>query len=247
MGELIVNNKDIVVPGEELAQGLDYLPSFGTYREENFIISARLGMVNIDGRTIKITPLTGRYSPKRGDTIIAKVIDVTFSGWRLETNCAYAAMLSVKDATSDFIARGADLTKYFDIGDYLVAKITNVTSQKLIDLTMKGPGLRKLIGGRVIKVNTNKVPRIIGKQGSMISMIKDATNCKIIVGQNGLAWINGDPQNEFIAVSTIKKIEEESHISGLTERVKEYLQEQTKNMNIPKPTTHEEHDDYRGE
>jgi len=81
------------------------------------------------------------------------------------------------------------LTKYFDIGDYVMAKIINVTSQKLVDVTMKGPGLRKLKGGRIIQVNPYKVPRIIGKAGSMVTMIKDATGCRILVGQNGLVWI----------------------------------------------------------
>ena len=53
--------------------------------------------------------------PKIGDTIICKVIDVGFNGWRIDTNSAYSAMLSMKDATSDFIARGANLTQYYDL------------------------------------------------------------------------------------------------------------------------------------
>lgn len=150
------------------------------------------------------------------------------SGWRIEFGSPYTAMLSMKDATSEFIAKGADLTKYFNLGDYLVMKIVNVTSQKLVDVSMKGPGLRKLRGGRIIEVNTNKVPRIIGKQGSMVSMIKDATGCKITVGQNGSIWIDGEPKMELIAVNTIKKIAEESHLSGLTDKIKAYLDKEIK-------------------
>ena len=227
LGEILTKPKEIVVPGEDLASGMDFIPSFGTYRDKEKIVASRLGIVNIDGKIIRIVPLSGKYSPKRGDTIIGRVEDVSYSGWRVSTNSAYAAMLSVKDATSEFIVRGADLTQYFDLDDYIVAKITNVTSQKLIDLTMRGPGLRKLIGGRIIEVNTNKVPRIIGKQGSMVGMIKDATGCKITVGQNGLLWITGEPKNEIIAIDSIRKIEEESHLSGLTERIKEFLEKKT--------------------
>jgi exosome complex component RRP4 len=138
-------------------------------------------------------------------------------------------MLSLKDATSDFIAKGADLTKYYDFNEYIVAKIYNVTSQNLIDLTLKGPGLRKLSGGRIINVTPHKVPRIIGKNGSMISMIKDATRCQIVVGQNGVIWISGEPENEIIAVETIRKIESESHKSGLTDEISKHLEEITKN------------------
>ena len=228
MSEIKIKDKEISVPGETLATGMDILPGMGTYRNGEKILANRLGLVSIDGRTIKLIPLSGRYIPKTGDTIICKVIDVSFSGWRLDTNSAYSAMLSMKDATSEFITRGANLTQYYDLGDYLVCKIVNVTSQKLIDVTMKGPGLRKLKGGRIIEVNTNKVPRIIGKQGSMVIMIKDATKCNIVVGQNGSIWIDGEPMNELLAIQTIRKIEKESHLSGLTDKIKEFLENKTK-------------------
>lgn len=227
MSKILVKDKDVVVPGEALAEGMDSLPGNGTYRDGDNIRAGRLGLVGVDGRTIKLINLSGRYIPKRNDTIICKVIDVNFSGWRLDTNCAYSAMLSMKDGSSDFIARGADLTQYYNLGDYLICKITNVTSQKLIDVTMKGPGLKKLKGGRIVQVNTNKVPRIIGKQGSMVSMIKQATGCRIMVGQNGLVWLEGDAKGELIAVKAIKKIEEESHLSGLTDRIKAFLEKET--------------------
>ena len=109
-------------------------------------------------------------------------------------------------------------------------KIVIVTSQKLVDVTMKGPGLRKLKGGRIIDVSTHKVPRIIGKQGSMVVMIKDATKCNIVVGQNGWIWIDGEPTNELLAIQTIRKIEKESHLSGLTDRIKEFLEKNLKNL-----------------
>lgn len=227
MGKLLVKNKDIAVPGEILAEGMDNLPGEGTYRDGENIIGGRLGLVVVDGRAVKLIALSGRYIPKKHDTIIGKVEDITFSGWRIDTNSAYPAMLSMKDATSDYIARGADLTMYYDLGDYVVCNIVNVTSQKLVDVSMKGIGLRKLSGGRVVEVNTHKVPRIIGKQGSMVSMIKEATNCGIVVGQNGLVWIDGEPKGELIAVNAIKKIEEESHLSGLTDKIKEFLEKET--------------------
>jgi exosome complex component RRP4 len=223
MSKLLVNDKSIVVPGEVLAEGMDYLPGKGTYRLGDRILAEILGLVYIEGRAIKLIPLSGRYMPKRNDTIIAKVIDVTLNGWRLEINSAYTAMLPVKDATAQYIARGADLTTYFNIGDYLVTKITNVTSQKLVDVTTKGPGLKKLYGGRIIKVNPHKVPRIIGKQGSMVSLVKDATGTRITVGQNGLIWIDGEPANVTKAVSAIHMIEDNSHTKGLTDKVKAFL------------------------
>ncbi len=227
MSQILVKDKAIVVPGEELAEGMEFFPSFGTYREENKIFASRLGLVNVDGKVLKIVPLSGRYIPKINDTIIGKIDDVSYSGWRIDLNSAYSAMLNSKDGVTEFVERGADLSRFYDIGDYVVCKIINVTSQKLIDMTMKGPGLRKITGGRIIEVNTHKVPRIIGKAGSMVSMIKNATNCRIIVGQNGLVWLDGEPTNEKIAVDAIRKIEKEAHFQGLTDRIKEYLEKAT--------------------
>lgn len=226
--QIFAKDKDIVVPGEVLAEGIGFLPGFGTYREGNEIRAQRLGLASIDGKVLRIIPVGGAYVPKLNDRVIGKVIDVLMTGWRLEINSPYSAVLTVKDATSEFVNRGADLTQFYQLGDYVVAKITNVTSQKLIDVTMKGPGLRKLHGGRIINVNPQKVPRIIGKEGSMVTMLKDATGCNITVGQNGLVWIEGEPEQEVIVVKTIKKIEELSHTTGLTDTIKGHLEAVTK-------------------
>jgi exosome complex component RRP4 len=226
MSEIKANDKEVVVPGEVLAEGMEFLPSFGTYREGDKILASRLGLLNVDGKVLKLVPLSGVYHPKKGDTIICQVTEILMSGWRVDTNSAYSAVINMKDATSEFIPRGADLTKYFAIGDYIIGKIVNVTSQMLVDVSLKGPGLRRLGGGRIVKVNSNKVPRIIGKQGSMVSMIKDYTNCKILVGQNGIVWLSGeDPAKELLAVETIRKIEAEAHFSGLTDNIKVFLEE----------------------
>lgn len=224
MSGLLIEEKQVVVPGEELAKGMDYLPGFGTYRDNDAIRACRHGLLSVEGRALKIIPLSGRYIPKKYDVVIAKIVDVLMSGWILETNSAYRAMINVKDATSSFIERGADLSQIFGIGDYVVGKIVNVTSQKLVDISTKAPGMKKLVGGRIIHVNPYKVPRIIGKQGSMVSMIKRATGCKITVGQNGVIWLSGEPEKEVTAYQAIRMIEDQAHISGLTDVIKTYLE-----------------------
>jgi len=85
-----------------------------------------------------------------------------------------------------------------------------VTSQKLIDVRMKGPGLRKLESGRLVRISPYKIPRVIGKDG----------------GQNGLVWISGEPAQEVIVERAIRKIDEEAHLGGLTERMATWLKEQ---------------------
>ncbi|MBI2138174.1 RNA-binding protein [Candidatus Woesearchaeota archaeon] len=227
MTEWLVKEKEIVVPGEKLVTGMDALPGIGTYREGDSIYAGRLGLTYLDGRTIKLIPLSGRYSPKKDDVIVGKVFNIGMYGWNIDTNSAYPAVLNLKEASADFIPKGADLTRYYSIGDYLVCQVFNVTSQKLIDVSMRGPGLVKLTGGRVIAVSPQKVPRIIGKQGSMVMLLKQASSCLITVGQNGLVWIKGEPSMEFLVERAIRMIEEQSHISGLTEAVSAFLEAET--------------------
>ncbi|HOI18953.1 MAG TPA: exosome complex RNA-binding protein Rrp4 [Candidatus Woesearchaeota archaeon] len=224
MSEIKVENKQVVIPGEELASGLDFVPSGAAFRENEKIFSKRVGLTSIDGRVIKVIPLAGAYVPNTNDVIIGKISDILLSGWRINLFSAYDGVLNIKDAVNEFIRKGEDLTKFFEIGDWVVTKVTNVTSQKLVDLSTRGPGLRKLDQGRILRVSPYKVPRIIGKQGSMVNMIKDNTNTQITVGQNGVIWISGEPEMEVVVGELIKTIEENSHTSGLTERVKGLLE-----------------------
>jgi len=228
MSEVYVQNKQIVIPGELLGTGMDLLPSGSTFREDENIYSSKVGIVTLEGRLVKVIPLAGRYVPKKGDTIVGIVNNILMSGWRVDLDGPYEAVLSVRDATEQYIAKGDDLKRIINIGDVIFAKVSNVTTQMLIDLTLKGPGYKKLYGGRIIRVTSSKVPRIIGKKGSMIKIIKDATSCKIVVGQNGRVWLSGEPEMEILAIRTINKIEEEAHTSGLTERIKEFLEAETK-------------------
>lgn len=220
---LLKEEKTIVTPGEVLAEGMDYLPGDGTMRRGEDIIATMLGLMNLKGRLLKITPVAGGYLPAKNDMIIGKVVDIIMSGWRVEINSAYSALLPLRDASSNFIPRGADLTQFYTFDDYIACRVSNVTSQNLVDLTMRGPGLKKLTGGRIIEVSPVKVPRIIGKNGSMVSMLKRASNCQLVVGQNGLVWVDGEPEKEIVVIEAVRMIEANAHRSGLTEQVEKYL------------------------
>lgn len=218
---LIVKEKEFVIPGDVIAEGIDYLPAQDVFREGDKIIAGQIGIVHVDNRLIKLIPLTGAYKPKPGDVVIGQVVNIGFNGWSLDIGFSNLALLSVRDGSSDFIERKSDLSRYFDFDDFLITKISNVGKGNLIDLTMKGHGLMKLQDGIIIDVGPSKVPRIIGKQGSMITLLKELSGCKINVGQNGKVWISGD--NSERVIEAIKLIERESYLSGLTEKIENLL------------------------
>ena len=225
MSELQVEERSVVIPGEILAEGMDFLPGDNTYRKEQRIYSKTLGSVSVSGRVLKIIPLAGPYLPRVGDRIIGRVKDILMSGWRINFGSAYSAVMNVKDASTRFIKKREDLSKILDIGDIVFVQISNVTSQNLIDIIMTEPGLKRLTGGRIIKISSQKVPRVIGKKGSMITLVKDKSGCEINVGQNGLVSIRGTPDGEYLAERAIKLIEKEAHLSGLTEKMTKFLAE----------------------
>lgn len=225
MENLMIKDKDIVVPGQVLAKSMDYLPAKGTYREGDEIRALQTGIVNISGRLIKLIPLKGPYIPKVNDMVIGRITDVGIGGWLLDIGFSNLAGLRVKDATAGYIPREAELSSYYKFGDYVITKLIRVTKEKLIDMTTKGRGLRKLEEGVIINVTSVKVPRIIGKGGSMISMIKEKTGCRIMVGQNGIIWLSGtDAEKEKLAIDAIYFIEENAHLEGLTDMVKDFLE-----------------------
>jgi exosome complex component RRP4 len=62
----------------------------------------------------------------------------------------------------------------------------------------------------------------------MIQMLKNQTGCRIYVGQNGRIWIDGELENIVLAVKAIRMIEDEAHSLGLTEKVKQFLEQNSR-------------------
>lgn len=221
--KILVQERQLVIPGEVLATGLDFLPSSGCYRENNMIKSKVLGLAKIKERFIGIVPLSGVYLPRPGDGIIGFIEDLQSTSWLVDINSPYDAIMVLGEAVGEFVdITKRDISTYFDIGDIIYAKILNVTKSKHVQVTMNDHRAKKLSDGRLLIITPSKVPRLIGKQGSMIELIKNATKCQIIVGQNGIVWIKGE--REGLASKAIKMIEQESHTSGLTEKITELLE-----------------------
>jgi exosome complex component RRP4 len=213
--------RKIVIPGETILSGDEYLPGDFTRKEGNDVIANRYGLVEINGRVVKIIPVSGVFEPRRGNTVIGRVEDITFSGWMIDIGGPYSSFLPLMECPR-FIDRN-NIAEFADIGDVLSLKILGVKKGG-IDLTLKFRGLGRLDGGRIIKINPHKVPRVIGKEGSMINLIKDKTRTEITVGQNGFIWLKGDGDGENKAEETIKLIVQESTSSGLTEKIEKFLE-----------------------
>jgi exosome complex component RRP4 len=219
--------RQLVTPGDLLAEG-NYIAGENTFKDDEKVYASRVGLVEYDERRISVVALKAFYIPNVGDTVIGKVTDVTISSWLLDINAPYPALLRGSDVIErSYRPQKDELSSIFDVGDIVVAKIASYDRTRDPLLTVREPGLGKITRGQVIEVTPTKIPRIIGRKGSMISMIKQETGCHILLGQNGLVHISGKtPEDEQLAAMAIRKIENESHTSGLTDRVTEMLKKE---------------------
>ena len=219
--------KQLVAPGDLLAEG-DYVPGDSTYKENEKIYANRLGLVDYDGRRVHVVALKAFYVPAPGDTVIGKVVETTPGGWVIDIKAPHPARLRASDVVErSFKPETTDLPSIFDVGDLIIANV--VASDRTRDplLTVREPGLGKIMRGQLVEVTPTKIPRVIGRQGSMVSMIKRETGCQLTIGQNGLILITGrSPKDERLAVMALRKIEAESHTSGLTDRVTEMIKKE---------------------
>ena len=218
--------KQLVTPGEMLAEG-DYLPGENTYSEAGKIYASRIGLVDSDNKRVNVVALKAFYVPKVSDIIIGTVLEVGFNGWTIDIKAPYTALLRASDVLSrPFKPQNDELSAVLNAGDLIVAKIASYDRAHDPQLTVGEPGLGKITRGQILQVTPTKIPRIIGRKGSMISMIKQVTKCQIILGLNGVILVTGkSPEDEELAITAIRKIEEESHTSGLTDRITQLLKE----------------------
>jgi len=218
--KLLKGEKDFVVPGDEIVKSMEYVPGRNCFREGELILSKRTGLVSVNNRVLSVIPLSGIYISRVGDMVIGKVEDIQSNGWLLDIQAPYQAFLPLSGVREFIDTSKTSLSSVFGVGDYIYAKVSTSNGDSL-QLSMQDNMCRKFRSGQIIKISPVKVPRLIGKHGSMINLIKDSTGCRINAGQNGLIWIEGE--KEDMAKRAIKMVESESHTEGLTDKISALL------------------------
>jgi len=221
---LFFENRELVTPGDLLAKG-DYLAGENVFRINDEIYATRIGLVEYSNKKVSVVALKSFYVPSVNDIVIGKVVEVGTRGWMVEINSPFLALLRASDAfTKPFNPKNDELTSILDVGDVIIAKIIAYDRTRDPLLTIREHGLGKVKSGQIVVITPTKIPRVIGRKGSMISMIKNETGCNITIGQNGVILVRGkNPVMEGIVVRAIKMIEKEAHTTGLTDRVTDMI------------------------
>lgn len=220
--------REIIIPSQLLGEVKQKKAGRGTFIENGMIYSEILGILDDKSDYINVIPLKGRYDPVENDFIIGIVQEAMASNWLVDINAAYPALLHVNETPWDI--EFGETEKYLNYGDSIMAKVLQVDREKKIQITLKDYNLYKIKGGQIIDVEPSKVRRIIGKKGSMITLLKKYTKSRIFVGQNGRIWIDGNDEDVKKVIDTIKMIENESLSFGLTNRIEELLKKDAKDV-----------------
>ncbi len=194
--------RTLILPGEKIKDGVFF--SDCTYVENGQTYATVLGFVENE----RFTPLVGSYRPKRGDLVVGVVIDIKgTAGYLVDINTALFAFLP------------AVATKIpLKLGDIISAKVQEVGAGGEILLTE----VKRLPKGKIIDFNVKRVPRLIGKNSSMLNTLIKGTKNRIVVGANGYVYLSGG--NIPLALSLIRLVEKKAHKHGLTAEVERMIE-----------------------
>jgi len=190
------------------------------------IISTTIGLSDVSDDSVRVISLTGVYLPKIDDLVIGTIKYIFGNSWFADMNSCYQGMLLGQDV----FGRGSyptmeEMKARLDKGDLVYARIANSDRMREPLLSIMGENLGKIDSGELVKISPTKIPRLIGKHGSMIQTIEAATNATITVGQNGLVVVDCEESDGLLkAIAAIRMVEEQAHLVDLTDKVKKMLE-----------------------
>lgn len=198
---------EIYVPGDLLYQ--EPKRFVGSYVDKGSTFAAVICTKYDD----KVVPLKGKYLPILQDYVVGVVTEQRFNGYTIDLNSPYEGQLSSRESREPF--------QVGDVVSTLIQDVDEVNEPMLVEP-------RKLYGGRLIEIEPVKIPRVIGRNSSMVTMIEKFAKSKLFVGKNGRIYIKeGDIA---LAAMAILKISKEAHTHGLTDRVQAFLEAESKRI-----------------
>lgn len=204
--------RKIIVPGELVSSERKKIGQ-NVFTRNGKIYSQVLGLVDDSKEYASVVALEGKYSPKPMDLILGIVKAEKATGYTVDIN-----------SFSDSYISKRDIRDYLKPGTVVSAKVIRVKELNEAELSH----IRIFYGGEVISVSSVKVPRIIGKNGSMLEVLKHGTNSSILVGRNGWIWTKGG--NIPLLIKAIQKIEREAHLEELTAKMEDFFAKENKSV-----------------
>ena len=220
MSEESSSERKLVLPGDLMETKSK--PGRGIFRKDGRIHASVVGHSSDKSGYINVNGIKGRYNPKTGDKIVAVCAETGPSIWRMDIGASFNSTLHHSE--SGWKVPFGDTARFLSIGDAVWAEIFMVDAAGSHQISLKKDDCRKLYSGTIVKINPTNVPRVIGKQGSMITTIREKTHTRIQIGQNGYIWIDGKGDDISLAQKAVEMINEEATSKGLTKKIEKLLE-----------------------
>ncbi|MCH2432150.1 MAG: KH domain-containing protein [Candidatus Poseidoniia archaeon] len=220
MSEESSSERKLVLPGDLMETKSK--PGRGIFRKDGRIHASVVGHSSDKSGYINVNGIKGRYNPKTGDKIVAVCAETGPSIWRMDIGASFNSTLHHSE--SGWKVPFGDTARFLSIGDAVWAEIFMVDAAGSHQISLKKDDCRKLYSGTIVKINPTNVPRVIGKQGSMITTIREKTQTRIQIGQNGYIWIDGKGDDISLAQKAVEMINEEATSKGLTKKIEKLLE-----------------------
>jgi exosome complex component RRP4 len=211
--EVYVKDREIVIPGQKIAKGMT--PGDNVYIDkEGFLRSALLGLASLEGNKVDVIPLASAYIPKVNDLVVGKIEKISGGTILVDINSPFTAV----------IVPPRNNKLGLEVGDVILAKVKAFDGMSSPLLTLEFEGLGKISGCVLLEIDPAKVPRVIGRRGSMLNILSSKTGSEILVAQNGFVVVKPRDHRSLMAIMrALEVIQEESHISGLSDRISKLL------------------------
>lgn len=180
----------LVIPGEDLGESDGQQAGHGVLSISGRMRAVKHGTVRTDGSTISVVPTHTRYMPRPSDLVIGFIEGCTNNIWFVELGAPFNAILPMSLGPGKVEFGGT--RSVLDIGDAILCRIQEVEETHSSVVTMKGMGLRKIRSGVIEEIDPHLMGRLIGKGGESLRKLKEETECRIIVADNGRMWIDGE-------------------------------------------------------
>ena len=220
MSEESSSERKLVLPGDLMETKSK--PGRGIFRKDGRVHASVIGHSSDKSGYINVNGIKGRYNPKTGDKIVAVCAETGPSIWRMDIGASFNSTLHHSE--SGWKVPFGDTARFLSIGDAVWAEIFMVDAAGSHQISLKKDDCRKLYSGTIVKINPTNVPRVIGKQGSMITTIREKTQTRIQIGQNGYIWIDGKGDDISLAQKAVEMINEEATSKGLTKKIEKLLE-----------------------
>jgi len=222
----LASKKRFVLPGDFITTAPLQLRD-NVVLEGKRIISTSIGLSDVSADSVRVISLNGIYIPKIDDLVIGTIQSISGNSWFADINSCYQGMLLGQDV----FGRGSypttsEMKERLDKGDIIYTRIANSDRQREPLISIADNNLGKIDSGELVKISPTKIPRLIGKHGSMIQTIEASTNATITVGQNGLIILKCDNSTGLKkAIASIKMVGMAQHDANLEEKIQNFLDE----------------------